>query len=151
MSKEQLNVCFYMPKSKNEGTYYKVHRQGALEPHWSFLRKWFEPRSNTPWLKTIIWVIGVPRRTVVCDWRFYHLCGNHLQSGLLRSPPNNKPFPISIIRGWEFNKTARTLAFLGYEIGTFWLFTISYPTRAHGIIDYALLLLRMRNQLTCKD
>ena len=23
------------------------------------LRKWFEPRSNIPWLKKIIWVIGV--------------------------------------------------------------------------------------------
>ena len=27
------------------------------------LRKWFEPRSSIPWLKKIIWVIGVLRRT----------------------------------------------------------------------------------------
>ena len=33
-----------------------------------------------PWLKKIIWVIGVLRRTVVSDWRFYNLCGSHLQS-----------------------------------------------------------------------
>ena len=29
------------------------------------IRKWFEPRSNIPWLKKIIWVIGVLRWTVV--------------------------------------------------------------------------------------
>ena len=33
-----------------------------------------------PWLKKIIWVIGVLRRTVVSDWRFDNLCGSHLQS-----------------------------------------------------------------------
>ena len=33
-----------------------------------------------PWLKMIIWVIGVLRRTVVSDWRFDDLCGSHLQS-----------------------------------------------------------------------
>ena len=27
-----------------------------------------------PWLKKIIWVIGVLRRTVVIDWRFDNLC-----------------------------------------------------------------------------
>ena len=31
------------------------------------LRKWFEPRSSIPWLKKIIWVIGVLRRTVVSN------------------------------------------------------------------------------------
>ena len=46
----------------------------------SFVRKWFEPRSSIPWLKKIIWVIGVLRRTVVSDWRFDNLCGSHLQS-----------------------------------------------------------------------
>ena len=44
------------------------------------LRKWFEPRSNVPWLKKIIWVIGALRRTVVIDWRFDNLCRSHLQS-----------------------------------------------------------------------
>ena len=34
------------------------------------IRKWFEPRSNIPWFKKIIWVTGVLRRTVVSDWRF---------------------------------------------------------------------------------
>ena len=33
-----------------------------------------------PWLKKIIWVIGVLRRTVVSDWRSDNLCGSHLQS-----------------------------------------------------------------------
>ena len=44
------------------------------------LRKWFETRSNTPWLKKILWVIGVLRKTVVSDWRFDNLCRSHLQS-----------------------------------------------------------------------
>ena len=35
---------------------------------------------NLPWLKKIIWVIGVLRGTVVSDWRFDNLCGSHLQS-----------------------------------------------------------------------
>ena len=33
-----------------------------------------------PWLKKIIWVIGVLRRTDVSDWRFDNLCRSHLQS-----------------------------------------------------------------------
>ena len=32
------------------------------------------------WLKKIIWVIGVLRRTVVSDWRFDNLCRSHLQT-----------------------------------------------------------------------
>ena len=36
--------------------------------------------DSAPWLKKIIWVIGVLRRTVVSDWRFDNLCGSHLQS-----------------------------------------------------------------------
>ena len=34
------------------------------------IRKWFEPRSNAPWLKKIILVTRALRRTVVSDWRF---------------------------------------------------------------------------------
>ena len=47
------------------------------------IRKWFEPRSNIPWLKKIIWVIRVLRRTVVGDWLFDNLCGSHLQSQVI--------------------------------------------------------------------
>ena len=36
--------------------------------------------NNLPWLKKIIWVIGVLRRTVVINWRFDNLCESHLQS-----------------------------------------------------------------------
>ena len=36
-----------------------------------------------PWLKKIIWVVGVLRRTLVCDWRFDNLCGSHLQSQVI--------------------------------------------------------------------
>ena len=48
--------------------------------------------QSLPWLKKIIWVIGVPRRTVVCDWRFHNLCGGWLSKHqsqttvLLRTP-----------------------------------------------------------------
>ena len=45
------------------------------------LRKWFEPRSSTSWLKMIIWVTEVLKRTVVGDWQFDNVCGSrgHLQ------------------------------------------------------------------------
>ena len=43
-----------------------------------YLIKWFEPKRNIPWLKKIIWVIGVLRRTVVWDWLFRdNLCGSN--------------------------------------------------------------------------
>ena len=38
---------------------------------------------QTLWLKTIIWVIGVLRRTVVCGWHFNNLCGSHLQNQVI--------------------------------------------------------------------
>ena len=47
------------------------------------LKKWFEPRSNIPWFKKIIWVIGVLRRTVVGGCRFDNLFGSHLQSQVI--------------------------------------------------------------------
>ena len=37
-----------------------------------------------PWLKKIIWVIGVLRQTVVREWRFDNLCGSHLQSQVMQ-------------------------------------------------------------------
>ena len=43
------------------------------------LSKQVSPRSNIPWWKKMIWVIGVLRRTAVGDWRFDNLCGSHLQ------------------------------------------------------------------------
>jgi len=46
-------------------------------------RKWFEPRSSLLWLKKIIWVIGVLRRTVAGNWRFEKLCRRHLQSQMI--------------------------------------------------------------------
>ena len=54
------------------------------------LRKWFEPRSSIPWLKKIIWVIGVLRRTVVSDRRFDNLCGSHLQSQVVSIDQSNR-------------------------------------------------------------
>ena len=50
---------------------------------------WPQPHTETkiwatikrvPWLKNIIWVIGVLRSTVVSDWCFDILCGSHLLS-----------------------------------------------------------------------
>ena len=64
-----------------------IHQQKQVQSFITFIswiRKWFEPRSNIPWLKKIIWVIEVlRRRTVVSDWRFYNLCGSHRQSQVL--------------------------------------------------------------------
>ena len=36
------------------------------------IRKWFEPRSNIPWLKKIIWVIGVLLRTPITQMIFFN-------------------------------------------------------------------------------
>ena len=57
-------------------------------------RKGFEPRTNISWLKKIIWVIGVLRRTVVSDWRFNNLCGSHLQS------------QVVVLVSWKFKNPA---------------------------------------------
>ena len=51
---------------------------------------------------------------------------------------------FSKTEGREFNKTIIPFALVGYEIGysqlwpygPCWLFTISYPTRAHGNVNY---------------
>ena len=59
--------------------------------HFKKIRKWFEPRSDIPWLKKIIWVIGVLRKTVVSDWHFDNLCGSHLQS------------QVVVLVSWKFN------------------------------------------------
>ena len=69
-----------------------------------WIRKWFESRSNIPWLKMIIWVTEALRRTLDGDWLFDNLCGCHLQShyagldseggfctGCGNSVPNNNP------------------------------------------------------------
>ena len=50
-----------------------------------FIRRWFEPRREIPWLKKIIWVAGALRGTVVGDRRFDNLCGSHLQSQVIAS------------------------------------------------------------------
>ena len=44
--------------------------------------KWFEPRSNMPWLKKIIWETGALIRTAVDNWRFDSMCRSplHLDS-----------------------------------------------------------------------
>ena len=58
-------------------TTYTIHKQNINN---IIIRKCFEPRSNLPWMRKIIWVIQVLRGTVVSDWRFDNLCGSHSQS-----------------------------------------------------------------------
>ena len=53
---------------------------------------------NLLWLKKIIWVIGVLRRTVVCNWRFDNLCRSHLDHAYYRWPrPRYRPIHRSTI------------------------------------------------------
>ena len=60
------------------------------------LRKLFEPRSNIPWLKKMIWVTGVLRGTVVSDWRFDNLSGSHLQSHLTLKMASSQVVEMSV-------------------------------------------------------
>ena len=47
------------------------------------------------WLKMIIWVTEVLRRTVVGEWCFDRLCGNHLKSQVKMWPPHKfRWFPL---------------------------------------------------------
>ena len=52
---------------KGEGTVILDRDRARLVNNSFILRKWFEPRSNVPWLKMIVWVTGVLRRSVVDD------------------------------------------------------------------------------------
>ena len=52
----------------------------GVRKHVHFLKNF---QVSVPWLKKILWVIGVLRRTVVSDWRFDNLCGSHLQSQVI--------------------------------------------------------------------
>ena len=54
---------------------------------------------NLPCSKKIIWVIGVLRRTVVCNWRFDNLCRSHLDHAYYRWPrPRYRPIHRPIYR-----------------------------------------------------
>ena len=62
-----------------------THNSGNPVLSWDHAFRWRLTNSAfIPWLKKIIWVIGVLRRTVVSDWRFDNLCGSHLQSQVTR-------------------------------------------------------------------
>ena len=50
---------------KGEGTVILDRDRARLVNNSFILRKWFEPRSNIPWLKIIAWVTGVLRRIFV--------------------------------------------------------------------------------------
>ena len=80
-------------------TDYNCYRQSKcdtslLKPTWNKnkkkKKKIKELYLSVTWLKKIIWVIGVLRRTVVSDWRFDNLCGSHLQS------------QVGVLVSWKF-------------------------------------------------
>ena len=50
----------------------------TLRRNLNCINRYFEQTMSTL-IKKVIWVIGVLRWTVVCDWRFDNLCGNHGQ------------------------------------------------------------------------
>ena len=54
-------------------------------------------KKDKPWLKKIIWLIGVLRRAVVSDWRFDNLCGSHLQSQVAVLVENSKTLVSDLI------------------------------------------------------
>ena len=61
-------------------------------------------RVKIPWLKKIIWVIGVLRRTVafVSDWRFDNLCRSHLKSQVIVLVENSKTMASDLIAHQDF-------------------------------------------------
>ena len=58
--------------------------------------------------KKIIWVIGVLRRTVVSDWRFDNLCGNHLQS------------KVVVLVSWKFKNPGEWLDWSVDRVNYYW-------------------------------
>ena len=71
----QYLTIFFSNRGEWEAKYLPSREAAVLFcfSHYSPLWEWI-----IPWLKKITWVIGVLRRTVVCDWRFDNLCGIHL-------------------------------------------------------------------------
>ena len=70
-------------KSKSENRKFSYKKEMKYKKHNSnhyYHRIHYKRARVVPWLKKIIWVIRVLRRTVVSDWRFDNLCGSHLQS-----------------------------------------------------------------------
>ena len=57
-----------------------------------------------PWLKKIIWVTGVLRRTVFSDWRFDNLCGSHLQS------------QVVVLFSWKFKNPGERFDWSVYRV-----------------------------------
>ena len=73
----------------------------------SLLGKWFEPKSNIPWLKImIIWVIGVMRRSIVGDWRFKWLTldsEDGFRTGCRNVRPQQQSFSGIQSTRWSFS------------------------------------------------
>ena len=63
---------------------------------------------NLPWLKMIIWVTAVLRRTVVCNWRFDNLCRSHLQTQVI------------VLVSWKFKTLVSAFEFLTKTITWLW-------------------------------
>ena len=132
---------------------------------------------GTPWLKKIIffffffiWVIGVLRRTVVCDWSFDNLCGSHLQSQVVvdyrktitwhlasaqvveTSVTNNSLFSVLQSPRWSFSikicySWVQTIFLLRYTIEV-WVDFFSLISASHNAGDVILVFLEFHKVLT---
>ena len=70
----------------------------------SLLGKWFEPKSNIPWLKImIIWVIGVMRRSIVGDWRFKWLTLDS-EDGFRTAGLSKRQAPTTVLLRYPVNQ-----------------------------------------------
>ena len=134
------------------------------------LRKWFEPRSNVPWLKKIIWVIGALRRTVVIDWRFDNLCRSHLQSQVVelvswkfKNPGERFDWSVDRVAAHVFtanhithlptatlstDQSNRSLGFLNFQrVQTLLLIISSYRVMVQESLVYMEMLLFLMKAL----
>ena len=100
----------------------------------------------------IMWVIGVQRRTVVCDWCFDNLCRSHLQSQVIvlvswkfKNP--GKPFDWSIV-GLNF-RTSFWIEILTI-VSTFHSHSITHGTtksNLHGEDEFAVVQIKCNKKL----
>lgn len=106
-----------------------------------------------PWLKMIIWVIWVLRRTVVWDWRFDKLCGSHLQSqedafrrGCHNSPSQDSKHPDDLFQSrYYFFIAQNSIYGVQVRVGPLLPTTLGCGVQPQWFLCFALLGLGLAN------